>query len=44
MHIRKLGNERVKERVLELLSRVQLGGYEGRYPSQLLGGGSAQVH
>ncbi|MDQ2646634.1 MAG: ATP-binding cassette domain-containing protein, partial [Myxococcota bacterium] len=38
MRIRKLGNDRIKERVLELLSRVQLAGYEGRYPSQLSGG------
>ncbi len=38
MRIRKLGKERIQERVLELLSRVQLAGYEGRYPSQLSGG------
>jgi sulfate transport system ATP-binding protein len=38
MRIRKQPGERIRDRVQELLGRVQLTGYEQRYPSQLSGG------
>ena len=38
MRIRNQPAERIRERVQELIARVQLTGYEQRYPSQLSGG------
>lgn len=43
LEIRKVPPKRIRERVSELLSLVQMHGYEHRYPSQLSGGQRQRV-
>jgi sulfate transport system ATP-binding protein len=43
LRVRRWPRARVKERVGELLDLIQLGGFEGRYPSQLSGGQRQRV-
>ena len=43
LKMKKVPNSEIRERVLEMMELVQLGGFEKRYPSQLSGGQKQRV-
>ncbi|MDX9800503.1 MAG: ABC transporter ATP-binding protein [Spirochaetia bacterium] len=43
LETRKIGKEKINKKVKDVLEKVQLTGYEGRYPSELSGGQQQRV-